>query len=116
MTQPVQHLRPPYYAVIFTTRHSGEDIAGYQQMAQRMNELAAQQDGFLGIEAAAGDLSALRITVSYWRDEDAIRRWQRHAEHRIAQETGKSTWYRCYQLRVCRVEREYGKPAAAVKR
>lgn len=105
---PVTGLRPPYYAVVFTNALTGEDVAGYQAMAARMNELAQEVDGFLGLESASGDAADLRITVSYWRDLDAIKRWREHAEHRLAQEKGRSTWYRCYQLRICRVEREYG--------
>ena len=55
-------------------------------------------------------LGGLGITVSYWTSEEAIRNWKANAEHRIAQETGKSRWYADYQLRVAKVERAYGKP------
>jgi heme-degrading monooxygenase HmoA len=53
----------------------------------------------------------LGITVSYWKDEDSIRAWQQNAQHRVAQETGKQTWYADYRVRVARVERAYGGPA-----
>ena len=44
---------PPYYAVIFSsTRTAGEN--GYDAMADRMVELAAEQAGFLGVESARG--------------------------------------------------------------
>ena len=79
-------------------------------MAERMVELAAQQPGFLGVESAR-DAGGLGITVSYWESEEAIAGWKANAEHRVAQETGRKTWYSDYQLRVARVEREYGKPA-----
>lgn len=75
-------------------------------MAQRMMELAARQDGFLGVESARED-GSLGITVSYWRDEDSIRKWHEVAEHREAQRLGKERWYAEFGLRVCRVEREY---------
>ena len=42
---------PPYYAVIFTSRRTEVDN-GYDAMAARMVELAAQQPGFLGVESA----------------------------------------------------------------
>ena len=106
MTPLAQTPRPPYYAVIFSsTRTEGDQ--GYEQMAQRMTELAALQPGYLGVESARD--SALGITVSYWESEAAITRWKQHAEHQIAQETGMSTWYANYQTRVARVERDYGK-------
>lgn len=101
---------PPYYAVIFTSlRTKGE--RGYGRMAERMVELAAQQPGFLGVESAR-DAGGLGITVSYWESEEAIAQWKANAEHQVAQEAGRKTWYSDYQLRVARVEREYGKAAA----
>lgn len=94
---------PPYYAVIFTSLRTAED-RGYGLMADRMVELAAQQPGFLGVESARG-ADGLGITVSYWKDEASIKAWKAHAQHRVAQETGKSTWYADYALRVAKVER-----------
>lgn len=99
--------RPPYYAVIFTSLRTAED-RGYGLMADRMVELAAEQPGFLGVESTRG-ADGLGITVSYWESEAAIQAWKANAQHRIAQETGKSLWYADYALRVARVERAYFK-------
>ena len=96
---------PPYYAVIFTSRH-GDSLDGYREAAARMLELAAAQPGFLGVESAREDLG---ITVSYWADLESIRRWKAHAEHRAAQQTGIERWYSAYRVRVARVERDYGR-------
>ena len=96
--------QPPYYAVIFTSIRTGVEN-GYEAMAQRMVELAAEQPGFLGVESAREEVG---ITVSYWRDPDSIAAWKRHAEHQIAQERGKQDWYSAYKTRICKVEREYG--------
>lgn len=97
---------PPYYAVIFTSRRTDGD-RGYDAMAGRMGELAAQQPGFLGFESARG-ADGLGLTVSYWRDEASIAAWKRNAEHQDAQRAGRQTWYADYQVRVARVERAYG--------
>lgn len=94
---------PPYYAVIFTSlRTEGDD--GYGRMADRMVELAAQQPGFLGVESAR-EAGGLGITVSYWKDEEAIKAWKGHLEHAVAQRLGKEKWYAAYSLRVAKVER-----------
>ena len=98
--------RPPYYAVIFTSLRTPADPEGYDEMAQRMAELAQEQPGYLGVESARG-ADGLGITVSYWESEEAIRRWREHAEHRVAQERGRSMWYANFSLRVCRVERAW---------
>jgi len=94
---------PPYYAVIFTSlRTAGDD--GYAAMAERMDALARQQAGFLGVESAREDVG---ITVSYWRDLESIRAWKAHAEHLVAQQSGQARWYSDYTTRICRVERDY---------
>ncbi len=64
--------KPPYYAVIFTSRKIDED-RGYDEMSARMVELVSLQDGFLGFESAREELG---ITVSYWRDEKSIQNWK----------------------------------------
>ena len=99
--------KPPYYAVVFTSQRSAEDDDGYELMAVRMTELAAQQPGFLGVESVR-DASGVGITVSYWRDLDSVRKWKNVAEHRLAQQQGRAKWYRNYQLRISRVEDDYG--------
>jgi heme-degrading monooxygenase HmoA len=98
--------QPPYYAVIFTSQRTDADAVGYDAMAERMVELAAEQPGFLGIESVRGT-TGVGITVSYWDSPEAVRKWHAHAEHRIAQAQGKAAWYAQFQLRICRVERAY---------
>ena len=96
---------PPYFAVIFTSRHApGDD--GYSAMAERMQELASQQPGCLGVESVRG-ADGIGITVSYWSSLESIRAWKAVGEHRTAQELGRSQWYADYRVRVCRVERDY---------
>jgi len=94
---------PPYYAVIFTSQRTDVDD-GYGAMGDRMVELASQQSGFLGVESVR-DASGLGITVSYWSSLEAIAAWKAHAEHRIAQSTGRKKWYAHFETRVARVER-----------
>lgn len=98
---------PPYYTVIFSSQRT-PDESGYEQMADRMVELAATQAGFLGVESVRGT-DGFGITVSYWASLEAITHWRSHAEHQIAQESGKALWYEHYELRIARVERAYGK-------
>jgi heme-degrading monooxygenase HmoA len=102
MTPPCRTPDPPYYAVIFASVRSGTD-AGYAEANARMMELARGMEGFLGVDSAPG---AVGLTVSYWRDLAAIAKWRDHAEHRAAQDRGRSDWYRCYTLRIARVEQQ----------
>jgi len=95
---------PPYYAVIFTSLRTEGD-AGYGAMAERMLELAARQPGFLGVESARDGVG---ITVSYWADLESIRNWKLHAEHQVAQQLGRESWYAAFKTRIAKVERDYG--------
>ncbi|MEM9681425.1 MAG: antibiotic biosynthesis monooxygenase, partial [Bacteroidota bacterium] len=52
----------PYYAVIFTSTQT-KHLEGYAEMAQQMEDLAKQQEGFLGMDTAK---SQVGITISYW--------------------------------------------------
>ena len=96
--------QPPYYAVIFTTVVNS-DLRGYEETANRMEFLAKQQPGYLGIESAR---STLGITVSYWESLEAIVAWKNNVEHTEAREKGRTLWYKKYELRICKVERAYG--------
>ncbi len=92
--------KPPYYAVIFTTKVSAEN-GGYEDMAARMLELAQLQDGFIAFESAKQEIG---ITVSYWRDLESIKQWRNHLEHREAQRLGRELWYDSFELHIARVE------------
>lgn len=96
--------KPPYYAVIFTTLRTEVD-EGYIEMAEKMEELAKQQEGYLGIESARSDVG---ITVSYWNSLDAILQWKNNVAHIEAREKGRSDWYQRFKVRICKVERDYG--------
>ena len=97
-----------YYAVIFTNRLS-DDTFGYDEMAEAMALLAAEQDGYLGFESAR-NAQGFGITVSYWRDEAAILAWKQMAKHLVAQKQGQDRWYDHYITRVAKVERAYSGP------
>lgn len=96
-------MKPPYYAVIFTTVRT-EIEEGYSEMAERMVQLAKEQNGFLGVESARNEIG---ITVSYWKDLESISVWKQNIEHLEAQEKGRENWYKNYTTRICLVEREY---------
>lgn len=95
----------PYYAVIFTSLRK-MDVQDYNHMAERMEKLSNTQPGFLGIQSVREE-SGLGITVSYWKTLEDVANWKKNVEHREAQSKGKSDWYSGYEVRICKVEREY---------
>ena len=100
----IADLKTPYYAVIFTTLFT-KNLTDYEKTAIRMEELAKLQEGYLGIESAR---SKIGITVSYWKDLASITKWKNNIEHTEARDRGREQWYQHYQLRICKVERDYG--------
>jgi heme-degrading monooxygenase HmoA len=95
---------PPYVAVIFTSLRTPGDN-GYAAMSEAMDRLAAEQPGYLGIEAAREDVG---ITVSYWADEASAQAWKQVSAHLGAQRLGRERWYADYRVRIATVTRDYG--------
>lgn len=98
---------PPYTAVIFTSRRTTSDEAEYGRAAERMEELAGRQPGYLGIESARDSQTRFGITVSYWKTEAAARSWKQVADHIQVQRLGAAKWYERYQVRIATVGRAY---------
>ncbi len=96
-------MKKPYYAVIFTNIRTEED-KGYSEMAQKMEDLAREQPGFLDFESARDQIG---ISVSYWETLQDIANWKANTDHLFAQQKGISDWYKWYKVRICLVEREY---------
>ncbi len=91
-----------YFAVIFTAQRTMSDENMYQIIADRMVTLAQQQRGFLGVESVRGD-DGVGITVSYWRDHEAISNWRNNLEHLAAQQMGRKEFYDWYHVRVAEI-------------
>jgi len=94
---------PPYYAVIFSSlRTENED--GYVQMNEKIELLAQQQEGFLGMDSVR---QGLGISISYWANLEAIEQWRKNSAHQVAMQKGKEAWYSYYKVRIAKVERDY---------
>ncbi|WP_340154653.1 antibiotic biosynthesis monooxygenase [uncultured Winogradskyella sp.] len=93
----------PYYAVIFTSTQT-EINTGYAEMANKMETLAKQQKGYIGMDSAKNEVG---ITISYWESLEAIKNWKANSQHLLAQQKGREQWYNWYNVRICKVEREY---------
>ncbi|MBE1300527.1 MAG: antibiotic biosynthesis monooxygenase [Alteromonadaceae bacterium] len=100
----VDNFATPYYAVIFSSVKT-PNIEGYAEMAERMWQLAAEQEGFLGADSASDEKS---ITVSYWQSLEAIKQWRHNVKHAAAQKLGREQWYAQFRLRIAKVEKNYG--------
>jgi heme-degrading monooxygenase HmoA len=92
------------YAVIFRARAEQPD-QHYQAMVAQMRDLAFAEYGCRDfIAVTEGDCE---IAISYWDDEEAIRRWKNDPRHSIAQQRGRDGWYSAYTVQVVEIRREY---------
>ena len=96
-------------AVLFEARPRDGQMAGYLEMAAALRPALAKMDGFISIErfeslSEPGKL----LSLSFWRDETAVRQWREHAEHRAAQRAGRQSVFDDYRLRIATVVRDYG--------
>ncbi|MEK4091524.1 antibiotic biosynthesis monooxygenase family protein [Viridibacillus sp. FSL H8-0110] len=103
----VHESKGSHYAVIFSSQRTEGD-KGYGIMAEKMDQLASKQPGFLGVESVRDSLG-YGITISYWDSLEAISNWKKNPSHQIAQQKGINDWYQNYSVKICKVEREYTK-------
>ena len=99
---------PPYYAVVFTSINADVDHTEHSEVYRRMVALAEGYEGYLGIEPAR-NADGSGVAVIYWKDADSIAAFARDPEHVVTKKKGREIWYSHYMIRICRVEREYGR-------
>ena len=97
-------------AVIFEAQpHPGRRDA-YLDAAARLRPLLEKMDGFVSIERFESLTTPGKIlSLSVWRDEEAVRAWRNVEEHRRTQAAGRQSIFADYRLRVAAVVRDYGK-------
>jgi heme-degrading monooxygenase HmoA len=95
-------------AVIFEVRPAERQIDRYLGIAAELKPMLERTQGFVSVERfqSLADPGKL-LSLSFFRDEDAVRSWRETAEHRAAQVLGRSGVLADYQLRVARVVRDY---------
>ena len=96
-------------AVIFELEPAPGLTQRYFELAAALKAELQAVDGFITVERFE---SVTRpghyLSLSFWRDEDAVRRWRCHGMHRRAQQEGRSEVLAGYRLRVASVSRDYG--------
>lgn len=96
-------------AVIFEVEpHEGRGHEYFDLAAELKPELE-KIDGFVSVERFESLTTPGRyVSLSFWRDEAAVKRWHEHAGHADAQAKGKAGIFARYRIRVAEVLRDYG--------
>ena len=97
-------------AVIFEVMPAEGQKDAYLAMAASLRSRLERMDGFVSVERfqSLTDPNKL-LSLSFWRDEEAVCRWRALEEHRQAQHAGRERMFADYRLRVATVLRDYGK-------
>ena len=96
-------------AVIFEVVPAPGRMDAYLDTARDLRPLLDEVDGFLSIERFRSLTDPTRLlSLSFWRDEEAVRAWRTTEEHRAAQAAGRNGVFDAYRLRIASVVRDYG--------
>jgi len=99
----------PMIAVIFEVVPREGHTDAYLQLAAGLREQLEAIDGFVSVERFQSlTQPAKLLSLSFWRDEAAVRRWRELETHRAAQQAGRQRHFADYRLRVAQVLRDYG--------
>lgn len=96
-------------AVIFEVEPRDGRRDAYLDIAAELRPLLEQVDGFISIERFESLTTPGKVlSLSFFRDEDAVKQWRSLAKHRSAQQAGRGGLFADYRLRVAEVIRDYG--------
>jgi heme-degrading monooxygenase HmoA len=97
-------------AVIFEVQPHPDRRNAYLDAAARLKPRLESMDGFVSVERFESLTTPGKIlSLSIWRDEEAVRAWRNLEEHRRVQAAGRQSLFADYRLRVAAVIRDYGK-------
>ncbi len=97
-------------AVIFEVWPADGRKQTYLDIAASLKPELERIDGFLSIERFQSLTDEKKLlSLSFWRDEEAVKAWRNVEHHRQAQAAGRGGVLRDYRLRVAGVVRDYCK-------
>lgn len=96
-------------AVMFEVEPEEGRRDAYLGIAAELRPMLDSIDGFISIERFESlSQSGKLLSLSFWRDEDAVAVWRNSEEHRAAQFEGRVRIFTDYRLRIASVVRDYG--------
>ncbi len=96
-------------AVIFEVWPAEGHLDDYLDIAHGLRPELEKIDGFISIERFSSMYEDGKLlSLSFWRDEEAVKAWREQADHRAAQAKGRYELFADYRLRIADVLRDYG--------
>jgi len=101
-------------AVIFEVWPADGHRQAYLDIAADLRPLLDEIDGFISIERFESLSEPGKIlSLSFWRDDEAVDAWRRLEPHRAAQTAGRDHIFADYRLRIAHVLRDYSMESRA---
>ena len=95
-------------AVIFEFTPAEGRFGDYMKLVDTLREDLARADGFISLERFESISSKGKfVSLQFWRDEEALRKWRNLEKHRAAQLEGRAGIFSSYTLRIAQVVRDY---------
>jgi heme-degrading monooxygenase HmoA len=96
-------------AVIFEVEPHADRASRYFELAAAMRADLERIDGFVSVERFESLTQRGKfLSLSFWRDEQALHAWRNQGRHRAGQQEGRDTVFAGYRIRVAQVLRDYG--------
>ena len=96
------------YAVIFEVEPKEGRAERYFELAKQLRSELEKIDGFISVERFESLTNKGKfVSLSFWRDEEAIKAWRTQVGHQVAQREGKESVFKDYRIRVAQVMRDY---------
>ena len=96
-------------AVIFEVWPADGQTQHYLDLAAALRSDLEAVDGFISIERFQSLIEPGKLlSLSFFRDEQAVRAWRNRPEHRATQKKGRAGVFADYRLRIAHVVRDYG--------
>lgn len=97
------------YAVIFEVEPKPGRKQDYLDIAAALRPALEKIDGFISVERFQSLANEGKIlSLSFWRDAEAVKRWREHEQHHRAQLKGRAEVFADYRISVVEVARQYG--------
>ena len=95
-------------AVIFEFTPIEGRFADYKALAEGLADDVNRAEGFISIERFESISNKGKfVSLSFWRDEDSVKKWRNLQKHREAQKKGRGGIFKSYRLRIAQVVRDY---------
>lgn len=95
-------------AVIFEFTPAAGRFPEYLDLVGTLKADLERADGFISLERFESITTEGKyVSLQFWRDEEAVRKWRNLQRHRDAQARGRAGIFASYRLRIASVLRDY---------